>query len=80
MSEPRFTILSKVPVCTVKANLVVIFFFFLKSHTEYFYIKLGVKQGDNLNPILFKLFINGLSKYLEDIPNLIILNDKVVNC
>jgi hypothetical protein len=28
------------------------------SHTEYFDIKLGVKQGDNLSPTLFKIFIN----------------------
>jgi hypothetical protein len=28
--------------------------------TEFFATKLGVKQGDNLNPNLFKIFINDL--------------------
>ena len=39
----------------------------LKNHiTDHFPINLGVKQGDNLNPNLFKIFINDLSDYIED--------------
>lgn len=30
-----------------------------------FPMKLGVRQGDNLRPTLFKLFINDLSSYLQ---------------
>jgi hypothetical protein len=50
------------------------------SHTEFFDVKLGVKQGDNLSPTLFKIFINDLPEYLLHTPNPIILNDKEINC
>ena len=50
------------------------------SHTEFFDIKLGVKQGDNLSPTLFKIFINDLPEYLLHTPNPILLNDKEINC
>jgi hypothetical protein len=33
--------------------------------TEFFATKLGVKQGDNLIPNLFKIFINDLPSYLH---------------
>jgi hypothetical protein len=37
-----------------------------ESYNDHFPINLGVKQGDNLNPNLFKIFINDLSDYIED--------------
>lgn len=53
---------------------------FIKLHPEFFDVKLGVKQGDNLSPILSKFFINDLPEYLENTPNPIFLSDKVVIC
>ncbi|XP_063442678.1 uncharacterized protein LOC134722974 [Mytilus trossulus] len=48
--------------------------------TDFFQIKLGVKQGDNLSPNLFKLFINDLPEYLKESEDPVILNEKPVNC
>ena len=48
--------------------------------TDFFPIQLGVKQGDNLSPNLFKIFINDLPSLLENTPDPVILNDKPVNC
>lgn len=48
--------------------------------TDFFPIKLGVKQGDNLSPTLFNVFINDLPNYLENSCDPIILNGKSINC
>jgi hypothetical protein len=55
----------------------------LQNHilvTGHFPINLGVKQGDNLSPNLFKIFINDLPDYIEDSIDLILLNNKPLNC
>jgi hypothetical protein len=39
--------------------------------TDYFETKLGVKQGDNFRPNLFKIFINDLPKYLQETPDFV---------
>ena len=41
--------------------------------TDSFPIKLGVKQGDNLSPNLFKIFINDLPDYFNDCNDPIVL-------
>ena len=48
--------------------------------TDFFYIQLGVRQGDNLSPNLFKIFINDLPTYLENTPDPVILNGRDINC
>ena len=42
--------------------------------TDFFNINVGVKQGDNLSPTLFKLFINDLPQYLENTADPIHIN------
>jgi hypothetical protein len=37
--------------------------------TDFFPIKVGVKQGDNLSPNLFKIFINDFPDYIENCPD-----------
>ena len=51
-----------------------------ESYNDHFPINLGVKQGDNLTPNLFKIFINDLSDYIEDSIDPIWLNNKPLNC
>ena len=43
--------------------------------TEFFATKLGVKQGDNLSPNLFKIFINDLPSYLSNTKDPVILDN-----
>jgi hypothetical protein len=49
----------------------------LQNHiTDYFPINLVVKQGDNLSPNLFKIFINDLPDYIEDSIDPILFDNK----
>jgi hypothetical protein len=48
--------------------------------SDSFLIKIGVKQGNNLRPNLFKNFINDLPKYLQSSGDAVLLNNKPVNC
>ena len=48
--------------------------------SDFFPTQLGVKQGDNLIPNLFKIFINELPKYLKKSSDPVILNDKPIHC
>ena len=48
--------------------------------TDFFQVNLGVKQGDNLSPNLFKVFINDLPKYMENTPDPAYLNTHPVHC
>jgi hypothetical protein len=43
--------------------------------SDSFLFKIGDKQGDNLNPNLFKIFINDLPRYLQSSGNAVLLND-----
>ena len=48
--------------------------------TASFQIKLGVRQGDNLSPTLFKIFINDLPSYLQGCIDSVLLHSKTVDC
>lgn len=51
-----------------------------KSRTEFFTINLGVKQGDNLSPTLFKIFINDFPQYLKSTADPVELNLCPIHC
>ena len=48
--------------------------------TDFFKINMGVRQGDNLSPNLFKIFINDLPEYLEQTQDPVILDSQKINC
>ncbi len=48
--------------------------------TDDFAIKLGVRQGDNLSPALFKIFINDLPSYLQSCSDTVSLQHEKLNC
>jgi hypothetical protein len=48
--------------------------------TDFFPIKVGVKQRVNLRPNLFKIFINDFPDYIRNCPDLVLLNDKPIHC
>ena len=47
--------------------------------TDFFSVHLGVKQGDNLTPNLFKIFINDLPSYLDKSLDPVYLNEKPIH-
>ena len=46
--------------------------------TDWFHVKPGVRQGDSLSPILFKLFLNSLLNELDSLINGICINGKCI--
>ena len=48
--------------------------------TDYYSVHLGVKQGDNLNPNLFKIFRNDLPSYLDKSLDPVYLDEKPIHC
>ena len=45
-----------------------------------FPLNVGVKQGDNLSPSLFKIFVNDLPSYLSNTSDQVNVNGKDVHC
>ena len=50
------------------------------SITDFFTVNMGVKQGDNLSPNLFKIFINDLPNCLEKANDPVYINDSPIHC
>jgi hypothetical protein len=50
------------------------------SITDFFSVQQGVRQGYNLSPNLFKIFINDLPKYFEDSIDSVNLNNHMIHC
>ena len=48
--------------------------------TDSFPVHVGVKQGDNLSPNLFKIFINDLPSYVRNTQDPIKLDNKDIHC
>jgi hypothetical protein len=46
----------------------------------FFRVLQGVRQGDNLSPNSFKIFIDDLPKYLEDSIDYVHLNNHMIHC
>lgn len=51
-----------------------------KSVTDFFHINVGVKQGDNLSPNLFKIFINDLPGSLKNTPDPVMVKSHPIHC
>jgi hypothetical protein len=50
------------------------------SLTESFFIKLGVRKGDNLSLLLFKFFIDDFPSYLDSCTDTVLLHSEKLNC
>ena len=49
--------------------------------SEMFKVEVGVRQGENLSPVLFSLYLNDMNTYLKDKMNgLKTISDELVNC
>ena len=48
--------------------------------TDFFSVHLGVQQGDNLKPNLFKIFINDLPSYFDKSLDPVYLDEKPIHC
>jgi hypothetical protein len=48
--------------------------------SDFFPLNVGVKQGDNLTPSLFKIFVNDLPSYLSNTSDPVNVNGKNVHC
>ena len=48
--------------------------------TDFFQIEQGVRQGDNLSPNLFKIFLNDLPKYMDGSIDSVTLNNHIIHC